>query len=262
MEPLTLFFITLLGLEFGSFANVCIYRWPRNSSILHPRRSHCTWCRKEIAWHDNIPVLSFLFLKGRCRHCTGVISLRYPLVELLMPFLWLAVIIPFQSFFAGQKLFTLLICYTLFIVIVTTFADLDWKIIPNEATYSLAVAALALSPFNPLLGGETGAGRLLQGLYGGLTGAGLLLLVSFVGRYLFKREAMGGGDIKLLGALGIVLGVEGVLTSFFIASIVGGLFVTPLLLIGKLKRHSYLPFGPFLNIGALGVLFFLLKKIA
>jgi leader peptidase (prepilin peptidase)/N-methyltransferase len=262
MAPIIFLFIALIGLELGSFANVCIYRWPRNASILRPRRSHCVWCKQLIRWHDNIPVLSYVLLKGRCRNCHGIISPRYPLVELLIPVLFVSVAFYFQGVFSTRPVFLALLFYTLLMLVITTFTDLDWKIIPDEATYSLMVVGLALSAWNPFLTADGPAGRLLQSLIGALAGGLLLFLVSVLGRFLFKREAMGGGDVKLLAALGTVLGYEGVVITFFVSSIVGGLIAAPLLLTGRMKRHSYLPYGPFLNIAALVAMIFLLKKIS
>jgi leader peptidase (prepilin peptidase)/N-methyltransferase len=104
--------------------------------------------------------------------------------------------------------------------------------------------------------------RLLQSALGALAGGGMLFFVSVAGRFLFRREAMGGGDIKMLAAFGTVLGYEGVAITFFVASIVGGMVAAPLLITGRMKRHSYLPFGPFLNLGCFVALFYLLKKIS
>lgn len=262
MTPFVIFLIVILGLEVGSFANVCIFRWPLDSSIMSPRRSQCVSCKRQIAWFDNIPVISYLLLKGQCRHCQEHISARYPIVELLVPALWLSVLLPFQNVLSGHPVFIGLLFYTLFVLVVTTFTDLDWKIIPDEATYSLAAVGLLLSPWNLCFFSEEPLGRLIQSLLGCLAGGGILFLVAVAGRFFFKKEAMGGGDIKLLAALGTVLGYEGVVVILTVGSIVGGLYAAPLLLIGRLKRQSYLPFGPFLNIGALTALFLLLKKIS
>jgi leader peptidase (prepilin peptidase)/N-methyltransferase len=260
METISYFFIILIGLELGSFANVCIYRWPRNASILRPHRSHCPWCNAQIVWFDNIPVISYLFLRGKCRHCKCTISVRYPIIELIVPTLWLSFVLPFPFILKNPVFLTLLGTATLMIVI-TTLTDIDWKIIPDEATFSLAVIGIALSAWNPLLGEEPSF-RLLMSAAGLLTGGGVLFLISIFGRLIFKREAMGGGGVKLLAALGTILGYKGILLTFFIGSIVGGLVVLPLLLLGRIKRHSYLPFGPFLNIGAIITLFSLLKKLS
>lgn len=252
------FIIFILGLEFGSFANVCIYRWPRNGSILRPRRSACPWCGKTLAWYDNIPVLSFIFLKGRCRQCRSAISWRYPIIELAMALLWTGLYaITKQTGFAEMVFLFSLLAFS-FMLVVTTVTDLEWKIIPDEISLPMAGFALAMSPLNVLLEGPMALQHFIQAGVGCMAGAGIIFLISLLGRIVFKKEVMGGGDVKLMAAIGAYMGFQGALVTLFLGSLIGGIFSIAGLIMGRLKRHQYIPFGPFLNLGAL---IFLIAKL-
>lgn len=258
-----IFLIFILGLEFGSFANVCIYRWPRNQSIMNPLRSYCPWCRTRIAWRDNIPLLSFLLLSGKCRNCRSPISWRYPLIEILLPLLWVGAFL-FFNLNALEKNWAFLIAIfsLLFVILVTTATDVDWKIIPDNATFTLISMGLLISPWNPFLEQKHLLGALIESTHGALVGAGTLYLVAVVGRFLFEKEAMGGGDIKLLAGIGTLLGWQGALLTIFLGSLLGGCAAMLGISMGILKRREYIPFGPFLNMGALLTLFFLLRCVS
>lgn len=257
-NPFLFVLIAILGLEFGSFANVCIYRWPRNGSVLWPRRSFCPWCQKTLRWYDNIPLLSFLFLKGRCRFCKSRISFRYPLIEVSVPLLWLAVYVVFQLNSIKPTFITLIaVFFLVFVIVVTTVTDLDWKIIPDHLTYSLALVGLLTSPWNPFFEPLPPFNKILMALVGLLAGGGMLWGIGFVGRFLLKKEVMGGGDIKLLAAFGSFFGWKGAILTLLSGSLIGSFVAIPLLATGMLRRNQYIPFGPFLNIGCLTVLFLL-----
>lgn len=243
-EALMVFYLLagLLGLVLGSFFNVCIYRLPREESIVWPG-SHCPRCRHALAPLDNIPLVSFLLLKGSCRYCRQPISTRYPLVEFLMSALMVALAWRFGfswSFLQGAVLAGALL--------VVTFIDLDHQIIPDVISIPGLVVGLGLS----WLTGNPGWKSSLIGL---LVGGGLLYLLAAGYELLTKREGMGGGDIKLLAMIGAFLGWTGVLVTVMLAAVIGSLLGIALILFWKKGRTHALPFGPFLSLGALIHLF-------
>lgn len=255
---LTSLFVFLLGLEFGSFANVCIYRWPRSSSVMRPRRSFCPWCGHQILWADNIPVVSYLLLRARCRHCASPISARYPLVELSMAVLWVAAyraVAPEPEVL--QILFLAGVLTFLFVAVVTTLTDLDWKVIPDEASATLVVTGLLTAAGNPILG-EFPMERIAHSALGLFVAGGAVWMIGQVGGRLLGREAMGGGDVKLMAGMGTVLGWHFALYALFLGSIIGGLAAMAGMMLGRLKRGDHIPFGPFLNMGGAILLFALL----
>jgi len=197
-------------------------------------------------------------LRGRCRHCRARISWRYPVVEGLLAALWVAVYRLAPRPQGPGWVFESLLFFFCFVLVVTTFTDLDLQIIPDETTLSLLVAALLASPWNPFF--SDGALRhLSQSLLGAIVGSGILWLVGFLGEWFWKREAMGGGDVKLLAAYGAVLGWKGSLLVILLGSMAGGIFGVLGLVVGRLKRKQYLPFGPFLNLGGILALAALMK---
>jgi leader peptidase (prepilin peptidase)/N-methyltransferase len=212
-----------------------------------------------IVWYDNLPLISFLFLKGRCRSCHSPISIRYPIIEFLLAGLWLAAWLTLRPLFISNPFFLPTVFYLLLMIVITTATDLEWKIIPDQANYSLAIVGLLLSPWNPLLGDDA-LSRFGFSVVGMVAGGTILTLIAFAGRLIFGREAMGGGDIKLLAALGSILGWQGAVLSLFIGSLIGGAFAVVALMLRLIKKHHYLPFGPFLNAGALVGFIILLKK--
>jgi leader peptidase (prepilin peptidase)/N-methyltransferase len=251
------FFLILFGLEFGSFANVCIYRWPRNMSVSHPVRSLCPWCRHQISVWENIPVLSYLFLRGACGHCHSRISVRYPLVELTMPVLWLLA----WKFldYSGLKIqlpFMIAVCSFLFVVLITTLTDLDWKLIPDQASYLLITIGVCSAYWNPFLNIGGGFSAFQNSFLGIVGGALPLWLIGIGGKKIIGKEAMGGGDIKLLAGMGSFMGWESALLILMVGSLLGCFVALLGLLTRILRRGQYIPFGPFLNAGALLVFIF------
>src|SRR5574340_109016 len=203
----------LYGLIIGSFLNVCILRLPREQSIVRPA-SRCPRCNSAIRWFDNIPVLSFLVLRGKCRNCGLPISLRYPLVEALNGILYVAAVEWFGV--GGETVLVMLLCSTL---VVITFIDIDFQIIPDEISLPGMVLGLAVAPFfmtalmEPLPLGLSSVlpdGPYIRGLLNsilGLLAGGLpLFLIGWIWQKLRKVEAMGGGDIKLMGMVGSFIG--------------------------------------------------------
>lgn len=253
MEFVVAVLLFVLGLAFGSFLNVCVYRIPRKMSILRPP-SHCSHCEAPIKFYDNIPLLSYLWLGGKCRACGEAISFRYPLVELASAFLWLSFYFHFGLTF---KLPTAI--FFAFVLLLSGLIDLEWKIIPNAIIFpSLAVAAVLVfleliwqSGVIPL----AGAPSAVSALVGFLSGGGTLLLVALASPLIFKKEGMGGGDIKLAGLMGIFLGWQ-VIAALFFGFLLGSLVGVALVLQKKKKAEDMISFGPFLSLGGLIALFY------
>lgn len=247
-------FVFLFGISIGSFLNVCIYRMGREQSIVKPG-SRCPHCQKPIRWYDNIPLLSFLVLRGRCRACGAKISFRYLLVELLTGLMFLAF---YSRFGFSAKFFA----YALFIsgLIVATFVDFDFQIIPDEISLGGIVCGLAFSFFFPALqDAPTHFAGLFRSLLGVVIGGGVLWILGCLGDFIFKKESMGGGDIKLLAMIGSFLGWKIALLSVPLASVVGAVVG----IIIKLRtKESVIAFGPYLSLGAVLGLFWSDKIIS
>lgn len=232
----------LLGAIFGSFANVVILRLPAGQSVVSPR-SRCPKCEKAISWYDNIPILSWLALRGRCRTCSVSISWRYPLVEFLMAIT-----------FAGLYLYVgwswTLLEYLIFAfgLIVVTFIDFDHMILPDVFTLSGIVIGLLGSVLNP----ERDFWPALGGV---LMGGGFLWAVAYLYWVFRKREGMGGGDIKLLGWIGAVLGWSSIPFVILCSSIVGSVVGVLMALRKDEGLASTIPFGPYLALAALVYIF-------
>ncbi|MBN2407118.1 MAG: prepilin peptidase [Elusimicrobia bacterium] len=235
--------IFVSGLVLGSFSNVCIWRIPRDISIVKPG-SFCPSCRKGILWYCNIPVLSFVFLKGRCSSCGCSIGLRYPLIEILTALLTLSW---FVRFGVGVRAGTLAVM-GVYLVIISAI-DAEHQIIPEVLSLSLMLLGIVSSPLNPLFEGPPLSD--LAGSISGLALGGLLvLLLRWAGALAFKKEAMGIGDVKLMMALGAYTGMMGVFWTLFLGSIAGSIAGITFKMVNKKKELGYIPFGPFLGLGA------------
>lgn len=234
----------ILGMVIGSFLNVCIYRIPAKISIVWPA-SHCFNCNTKIKWYDNIPVLSFLVLGGKCRNCKSKISFQYPLVEFITG--CLTVLFVWKT---GINLWLPFALVTLFSTIVLSVIDIKTMEIPNRFSLGLIIVGLAGSFFNPAFDGTLWE-RFLSSLIGGAVGFFGLWLTAVIGSAIFKKEAMGGGDIKLMGAIGALTGWIGVVNSLIIASFTGIIYFGILMLLKKKIENNAIPFGPFLSAGLL-----------
>lgn len=273
-------FVVLFGACIGSFLSVCIYRIPRDESIVRPR-SHCPSCGKLIPWYFNIPVLSWLMLGGKCHYCKSRISPRYLILEvftaLLFTVVWLQVFagltIPEDLGRAwlthGNDLLAppcwrygltpllhpaLLPVYWLVLwgLILGTFVDLEHYILPDRVTIGGMVAGVVLSPLVPELHFTVSwSTALLRSVLGLAFGFGLLWLVSWLGELAFKKEAMGFGDVKLMGAIGAFFGWKAVLFVLLSASLFGSIVGVGLIVLGKRQLQGRIPFGPFLALGTL-----------
>jgi leader peptidase (prepilin peptidase)/N-methyltransferase len=231
------------GACLGSFLNVCIYRLPQDLSIVSPR-SFCPQCRTPVRGYDNIPLLSYLLLRGKCRSCGAKISWRYPLVEAITGGLAVALFLKFGPTLGFLAYFV----FTAALVVIT-FIDLDHRIIPDVISLPGIGAGFLLSFFLPAV-------TWTESLIGLLAGGGSLYLVAIGYEALTKREGMGGGDVKLLAMFGAWLGWKAVLFTLFFASLSGTLIGGGAMLLQKQGRHYAIPFGPFLAFGALAYLFF------
>ncbi len=235
--------IFLLGCCIGSFLNVCIYRLPLSVSIVSPR-SFCPQCRAAIRDYDNIPLLSYLLLRGKCRNCGAKIPWRYPLVEALTGGIGLALFLKFGSTFAFFSS-----CGLSAALIVIAFIDLDHRIIPDFISLPGIIIGFLLAIFGPSV-------TVKESLIGLLAGGGSLYLVALVYEALTKREGMGGGDVKLLAMIGAWLGWKAILFTLFFASLSGTLIGGGVMLVQKQGRQYAIPFGPFLAFSALAYVFF------
>jgi leader peptidase (prepilin peptidase)/N-methyltransferase len=232
-----------LGALVGSFLNVCIFRLPRGESIVWPG-SHCPSCANAIAGYDNIPVLSYLWLRGRCRTCRTPISIRYPIVEAVNAFGYLAIL-----WFFGPTWTAALYALLFSALVVITGTDLTHKMIPNVITLpGMAVGLLGAVTVLPV--------GVVNSIVGLTLGGGILWLLAWLSPYLFGKEGMGGGDIKLLAMIGAFLGWKPALLTIMIGSLTGSIIGISLIALRIIKRDDYLPFGPFLVLGALLSLFF------
>ena len=233
------------GLCIGSFLNVCIYRMPLEKSIVRPR-SMCPGCGRMIAWYDNIPVLSYLFLGAKCRGCRTHISMRYPVVELLTGVLFVAVWSRF-----GMSWMTLIFWIMVGGLVLATFVDFDHMIIPDTVSIGGMFFGLAASALVPELHGvQQTAAAMMKSIVGLVAGFGSLWLVAVVGKWIFKKDAMGFGDVKLLGAMGALLGVPGVVYTVLVSSLLGTIVGISLIALGGRAWQSRIPYGPYLAAGA------------
>lgn len=238
------------GACIGSFVNVCIYRIPADESIVAPR-SHCTHCNRLIAWYDNIPLLSILLLRARCRQCGTRISPRYFVVELLVALLFLLV---WREYGITPRTPV----YWLFVAGLTvgTFIDFDHMIIPDRITLGGIGAGFLLSGLIPALHATpqqpdpTVWAALGSSALGLLCGAGTLLLVAQIGKLIFRKDAMGMGDVKLLGAIGAFLGWQAVFWTVVVSSFAGSLVGISLVIARRKGMQGRIPYGPYLALAA------------
>ena len=235
-------FAFIFGAAIGSFLNVCIFRLPAETSIVKPS-SRCPHCHHSLRYYDNIPLISFMILRGKCRDCGGKISWRYPLVELITALLALLLFLKFglTLTFLTNFVFTA-------VLIVITFIDLDHQIIPDIITlpgipiFFLAAIFLVKIPW-------------LDSLFGLLIGGGVLFMIAFVYEFISKREGMGGGDIKLLAMIGVFLGFKSLMFILLFSSFSGAIVGITAMIIKKQDMKYAVPFGPFLSAAAVAYLF-------
>lgn len=256
-------FFTVLSVAWGacigSFLNVCIYRIPRELSVVKPR-SYCPNCNHPIEWYNNIPLVSYLLLRAKCRHCGGKIIPRYFLVELLVAVLFLLVWLKFDIAIGTRPLHlvpitaaALVPVYWLMVsgLVLGTFVDFEHLIIPDRVTLGGIAAGLVLSPLVPALhGASSWHWALIWSAVGAALGWGLLWGVGYLGSLIFKKDAMGFGDVKLLGAIGAFLGWKAVLFTIMISSLAGSIVGITLVVTKQKAMQSRIPYGPYIALAA------------
>src|SRR5688572_5192732 len=277
-QVVLLVFSGIFGLLVGSFLNVCIFRLPRECMSIVKPRSRCIACRNFIAWYDNLPVVSWIVLGGKCRHCKVPISFRYVAVELLTGAIFAGA--AYAQLYHGRADWTwergvwfAVQAGLAAALIVCTFVDLEFTILPDEITiggFVLGIVVGIAFPFiyemtdkHYVITGEkfgflpavmrNPASGLVHAALGAILGAGFIWLIGVLGKLIFRKEAMGFGDVKLMAFLGAFLGPQATVMALFLSVFLGAMFG-----IGKLiavRRMGYVPFGPFLSAGALIMVF-------
>ncbi len=256
----------LLGCAAGSHLNVWIWRLPRGLTVNDPERSICPHCRHVIRWYDNVPLLSFFLLRRRCRDCGGPISWRYPVVEALTGVLF-ALIYYREGLQAGTAVGQLaLMMLVTSLLIVASAVDVEYFIIPDEVSVfgimggllagvllpELHVGTQSYNTFERLTGDLTLDG-LIGSAIGALGGGGMIFVFALIGAAIFRREALGFGDVKLMAMLGAFFGWKVVVTAFFLSPFLGLIYGLPLML---MSNENVMPYGPFLSLGAVLALVF------
>ena len=237
------FIIFLLGTSLGSFANVCIYRLPKSKQIISGR-SFCPRCKKKIIWYDNLPLISFIFLNGKCRNCNKSISARYFIVELITGITFLLIYFNYKDFNTIVFLSVLAL-----ILIMIFFIDLENFIIPDTLNFSIMGLALLknfLPDFNTSLIHEIN-----QSIIGGIVGYLSIWLIIYLYKTLKKIDGMGLGDAKLMAGIGLLFGWQSIPFVLFVSSILGLFFVVPSLIKKQKNLKTEIPFGPFIILACL-----------
>jgi leader peptidase (prepilin peptidase) / N-methyltransferase len=240
-------FVFILGACVGSFLNVVIYRIPEGLSLLHPP-SRCPQCQTKLKFYDNVPIFGWLWLKGRCRYCRHPIAVRYPLIEVATGILF---VLTFLAF--GWTLQTLGYCLFLSWLLALTMIDLDLMILPNALTQSGVIAgwifqgAIAFSHTPTLASALKGV---IAAFIASIIGIWLFDAIRHIGTWVFRQQAMGGGDPKLAAMIGAWLGWEMMLVSSFLACLVGSVIGVGGMALGLIGRKQAIPFGPYLALGA------------
>jgi leader peptidase (prepilin peptidase) / N-methyltransferase len=238
-DTLFTIYLTVVGAALGSFLNVAILRWPAEQSVIRPR-SRCPGCGTPIAWYDNVPIVSWLVLRGRCRACGQGISIQYPLVELAVAAIWLGMALwlgPGVEAVRGAMFFTLLLGIAVI--------DALHRIIPDQLSLGGAIIALILAAWSD-------AFPFIAALVGGGVAYALMWLVKLGAEALFRKPALGVGDIHMMAMVGAFVGLAGALLTILLGSVLGLAIGVPLAwLQGKLEAMgTYLPLGTFLALGA------------
>jgi leader peptidase (prepilin peptidase)/N-methyltransferase len=237
-------YVLAIGAVIGSFLNVLIYRLPKNEGFV-TGRSHCPHCGKLIKWYENIPIISFAVLRGKCSGCQARISWLYPFVELITALSFLTAYILYGLTFQAA-----IVSLFFALLLVVTVIDFQHYIIPDKITIPGMILGLASSFVNP-------TNPPLSSLLGLLAGGVSLFLLATLGDFLFKKESLGGGDIKLAAMLGAFLGWKNIILIFFASAVLGLIYaVIQMAISEKVRKSRMIPFGPFLSLAGLIALFF------
>jgi leader peptidase (prepilin peptidase)/N-methyltransferase len=248
VEPFASIYVFVVGLVLGSFLNVCIHRLPLGQSVVRPS-SRCPSCKTAIRWWQNVPVLSWLALRGRCASCGSPISWRYPVVELLTALLGLAL---WRSY--GPSVAFFIAAAFGMALLVLFFTDYDHQLLPDRVTLLGFGVGVAVAWVNPFLGGEQGWPRIWSSLLGATLGSGVLWAIGAIYTKLRGVEAMGMGDVKMMAMVGAFTGPKGVLFTLFVASLLGAVVGLSLIPLRGRTLKDTLPFGCFLAPAAFAAL--------
>ena len=238
----------VLGSLWGSFSNVCIYRLPKNKDIVFSR-SYCPSCKNKISWFDNIPFISFMLLKGKCRSCGNKINFQYFLFELLSALCFVTI-----YDFYGLTITTLLLILLSIFFIIIFFIDLKHFIIPNELTFPLMLIGFVKS-FDPNLN-QAIFPNYINSLIGGISGYLIIWFIIFFYKKIRNKEGMGLGDAKLLSAIGFWFGWVSIPFTIFLSSVIALIIVLPSLINKSKNMSAQIPFGPYIIIGCLVYILF------
>ncbi len=247
----------LFGLVAGSFLNVCIFRLPNDYSVVSPR-SYCPGCRRPIAWYDNIPLLSYILLGGRCRDCRGRIPARYPVVEAVTGGLFFTLV-----YLNGPTLHALKLCIFAAIAVGLIFLDLEERILPDELTVTGVALGILFAALAPFQGGFAAlivpdawgprAASVVESALGAVVASGMLWMVGRIYLRVRRREGLGGGDPRMVAMIGAFLGLHGALAAVLLGSVLGSVLGLSYIFLTRKDPSSYeLPFGTFL--GAAGII--------
>lgn len=244
--------VFMFGACWGSFLNVCIYRIPAELSVVRPR-SRCPKCMTNLAWRDNIPIFGWLMLRGKCRYCQAPISARYPSIELLTAILftlvWLRYPLMVEEGFDFRFAPYWLMVFGL---VLGTFVDIDEMWLPDRCTIGGMIIGPIFSFLIPSMHGtDVHMVGLIQSLIGMAFGFGLFWGISVLGRLMLKKDAMGFGDVKLMGALGAFLGFQSIIFITFVSSLVGAVIGVTFIAMGKRELQTKIPFGPYIALAAI-----------
>lgn len=243
----------LFGACWGSFLNVCIYRIPAELSVVKPR-SRCPKCMTNLAWKDNIPIFGWVFLGGKCRYCKNPISPRYPSIELLTAVLFAVIYLKYPILLQDGSFDFRAVAYALltFGLLLGTWVDIDEMWIPDRVSIGGMIIGPILSFLVPALhGADAPLGGLIESLIGLAVGFGSLWSVALIGRLVLKKDAMGFGDVKLMGTLGAFLGWQSIIFIVFVSSLLGTIVGVSVIALGKKEWQSRIPFGPYIALAAI-----------
>lgn len=238
-NSLSVFFVGILGALFGSFANVWIYRYLIGLSVNEPPRSFCPQCGRQIRWFDNIPIISFVLLRGRCRQCGHPISWQYPVVEILVAVIWMAVFLKEGSLYGFVEF-----AVFFFLLVIMSFIDLRAYLLPDTLTLSGIVLGLVGAWWNP-------DRSLMDAIWGAGIGYGFFWLLSVLYYLLRGQMGLGGGDVKLLAMFGSFMGWQSLPSILLVSSVIGGLYGLWSMRFSQQGWKTMIPFGPFLALGAM-----------
>jgi len=252
-----LIYLFVIGICIGSFVNVVIYRLPLNQSIVYPSSS-CPKCNSKIKWFDNIPIISWFLLSGKCRACKNKISFSYPIIELFTGLLFCLNLYSVPTIYSQEPINVVIFFGCIFIPILFTLAILDFKYLwlPQSLTSGGLVLGITASLYVDTYNDFYQFNYLRHTLKASFLGLAFFYLLSLIGKKIFKKPVIGGGDAKLGALIGSWLGIQGLFVSIWLAFISAGIFVTLGLLLKKIKRNQKIPFGFFLALSGLLVWYF------